>query len=39
MVMYVVDAAYSIIDLATGERVQLSQCFEEKDLGIWQWRF
>ena len=29
------DAAYSIIDPTTGSRVQLSQCSEEKDLGIW----
>jgi len=29
------DATYTIIDPVTGERVQLSQCSEEKNLGIW----
>ena len=29
------DAAYTIIDPTTGDRVQLSECSEEKDLGIW----
>ena len=29
------DAAYTIIDPTTSDRVQLSKCSEEKDLGIW----
>ena len=29
------DAAYTIIDPTTSDRVQLSKCYEEKDLGIW----
>ena len=29
------NTAYTIIDPVNGERVQLSQCSEEKDLGIW----
>ena len=29
------DAVYTVTDHATGERVQLSKCSEEKDLGIW----
>ena len=29
------DAAYTIIDPTTSDRVQLSQCSEEKDLGTW----
>ena len=29
------DAAYTIIDPTTSDRIQLSQCSEETDLGIW----